>query len=97
MKARINGWRIEADVTRNLGSNPHTVDVVIEARSPRLGGVHRFAIELSATDAGDLAVLLDDLQHRVDRASEAGECEHCSEPCDPGETYCPGCEERRAG
>lgn len=93
MKARIGGWRIDVDVVRNLGEDPHTVGLAVEARS-KLGSRITADVEISASEAADLAPFFDGIQSALDRASDADECDGCAMPCDPGEAYCPRCQER---
>lgn len=88
MKARVNGWRIQADVTRDLASNPHCVEVrfgLAQGLDARLA----FDLDMPAVEAVTFAAFLDELQHAVARAADADSCDRCGMPCDPGEAYCP--------
>lgn len=92
MKARIGDWHIEADVTRDLASNPHRVEVGYWARSATRGHVTG-TVDLSAAEAEALGLLLDEVGNAILTASDAGECELCGGPCDPDEADCPRCQE----
>lgn len=94
MKARVNGWHIEADVVRSLGSNPHRVDVTAWGRNDA-GSAFTFSVQLTPADAESLGVLLDAAGAGLRDCADADTCEHCQGPCDPGETYCPSCEETK--
>ena len=83
MKARINGWRpVEVDVVRDLASNPHRVEMVIDGYGKHL------TLDLSAAEA-------DSIGSALVSAADADDCARCGMPCDPGEAYCPTCEDER--
>jgi hypothetical protein len=98
MKARIGDWRIEADVTRDLASNPHRVEAILDGYG--LGNKGRLTLDLAAGWAdrlgswlSALGVALDEIGCALMSAADADSCDRCGMPCDPGETYCPTCEE----
>lgn len=92
MKARVNGWHIEADVVRDLASNPHRVEIRLGIEDVK-GTRFFYNVDLSAPDALALGQFLDETALAVIDAEDADECDRCGRPCDPGETYCPTCEE----
>lgn len=94
MKARVNGWRIEADVTRDLASNPHRVEIraTLENRS---GTRFFYNSDLLPGEAVDTGAFFDSLASALTAAADADECDRCGMPCDPGEAYCPTCEDER--
>ena len=103
MKAphRIGGWTLDADIERDLGSNPDRGDAAV-GLSSRTGSTITVRADLTAADAARYGALLsalvnpaDDLGHAMDRAADADTCDRCQGPCDPGELLCPGCEGAR--
>jgi len=95
---RIGGWTLDADIERDLGSNPHRVDVAVDLTSDT-GSTITVRADLTVADAARYGALLsalvnpaDNLGHALDRAADADTCDRCGGPCDPGELLCPGCE-----
>lgn len=94
MKARVNGWLITADVQRDLASNPHRAEIRATLENPS-GTRFFYTSDLLPGEAVDLGAFLDALASALVSASDADDCDRCGMPCDPGEAYCPTCEEAR--
>ena len=100
MRAKVGYFDVQADVERDLGSNPHRVEAVIDGHG--LGNKGRLTLDLNAGWAeriggwlSALGVALDEIGCALMTAAEADECDRCGMPCDPGEAFCPTCEEDR--